>query len=70
MPAIKPSIVRINGVDVGTVKRGSLYVEVGDGSAPSEGATQVTLTLYARRVEIKAEVVDEELGDTSGAAEV
>jgi hypothetical protein len=55
MPAIKPSRVRINGVDVGTIRKGSVLVDPGNGDPSSEGATQVTLTLYARRVEIRAE---------------
>lgn len=52
LPAIRPHLVRINGVDVGTIKKGSLVVSVSD-----DDATEITLTLLPRKVEIKAEAV-------------
>jgi hypothetical protein len=51
VPCIKPRRVRINGTDVGLIKKGSIYVDPGmDGEAAT-----VTLTLYAKSIEIKAE---------------
>lgn len=50
LPAIKPRVVKINGTDVGTIKRGGIEVNVLD-----DDALEVTLTLLARKVEIKAE---------------
>jgi hypothetical protein len=73
MPTIKPSIIRINGTDVGTVEKGSVMIDGGVSGDYSE-TLRVTLTLLARKVEIKAEVVHEELeatpaGGTQGPVE-
>lgn len=53
LPVIKPRRVRINGTDVGLLSgEGGIKVDVGDGNSDP---VRVTLTLLARRVEIKAE---------------
>jgi hypothetical protein len=55
MPAIKPTLIRVNGVDVGTILRGSVEVKAGEKGGDSDHPTQVTFTLLPRKLEIKAE---------------
>jgi hypothetical protein len=75
MPALKPTMIRVNGVDVGMILRGSVEVRAGENGGSNDHPTQVTFTLLPRKLEIKAEVVNEELGtatagDPQGPAEV
>jgi hypothetical protein len=51
LPCIKPSMLKVNGVDVGLIARDSLHVDPGmDGGGPAS----LTLTLYPRSITIKA----------------
>jgi hypothetical protein len=52
LPIIKPSVVRVNGTDVGLIEKGSLVID--PGNFPDR-ATRVTFTLVIKSLTIKAE---------------
>ncbi len=52
LPCIKPTLLLINGTDVGLVKKGSLQISEGSDHEPAS----VTLTLYPKSIIIAAEV--------------
>jgi hypothetical protein len=66
LSCIKPTLVRVNGVDVGLIEKDSLQVDPGDGL--TRPAT-VSLTLLPRSITIRAEnasrladILDQEVG--------
>lgn len=54
LPCIKPYRVRINGTDVGLIKKDSVHIDVGSADLGGEPVS-VTLTLFPKSVSIRAE---------------
>jgi len=50
-PCIKPTRIRVNGTDVGLIKRDSVHVDTGAGGEPAT----VTLTLQVHSLTIRAD---------------